>query len=204
MGHGVRDPLDVVDVYVRYLREKIDRPFGCGSLETVRGVGYRLREPGVMLKRIPIRWRLAVAFAVSMAALLVALGPHSSTSASTTPSGGRSTRRCKRSRRKRSPTRKTARCWTPTRDQSGMVAQVVAADGRTRAVGSAVAVRPDLPPETLTLQHGTAMFLTTVSLGRGERNRWRALAVPDGTEVLVVPHARFDRRKRRSAMCFAG
>src|SRR5213596_3461030 len=35
---------NVVDVYVRYLREKIDRPFGCESLETVRGVGYRLRE----------------------------------------------------------------------------------------------------------------------------------------------------------------
>src|SRR5512144_1812735 len=35
---------NVVDVYVRYLREKIDRPFGCDSLETVRGVGYRLRE----------------------------------------------------------------------------------------------------------------------------------------------------------------
>ena len=34
---------NVVDVYVRYLREKIDRPFGCASLETVRGVGYRLR-----------------------------------------------------------------------------------------------------------------------------------------------------------------
>jgi len=34
---------NVVDVYVRYLREKIDRPFGCETLETVRGVGYRLR-----------------------------------------------------------------------------------------------------------------------------------------------------------------
>ena len=34
---------NVVDVYVRYLREKIDRPFGCESIETVRGVGYRLR-----------------------------------------------------------------------------------------------------------------------------------------------------------------
>jgi len=33
---------NVVDVYVRYLREKIDRPFGCHSLSTVRGVGYRL------------------------------------------------------------------------------------------------------------------------------------------------------------------
>jgi two-component system OmpR family response regulator len=35
---------NVVDVYVRYLREKIDRPFGRRSLETVRGVGYRLRS----------------------------------------------------------------------------------------------------------------------------------------------------------------
>jgi two-component system OmpR family response regulator len=35
---------NVVDVYVRYLREKIDRPFGRRSIETVRGVGYRLRE----------------------------------------------------------------------------------------------------------------------------------------------------------------
>jgi two-component system OmpR family response regulator len=34
---------NVVDVYVRYLREKIDRPFGHHSLETIRGVGYRLR-----------------------------------------------------------------------------------------------------------------------------------------------------------------
>ena len=34
---------NVVDVYVRYLREKIDRPFGRASIETVRGVGYRLR-----------------------------------------------------------------------------------------------------------------------------------------------------------------
>jgi two-component system, OmpR family, response regulator len=35
---------NVVDVYVRYLREKVDRPFGSDSIETVRGVGYRLRE----------------------------------------------------------------------------------------------------------------------------------------------------------------
>jgi two-component system OmpR family response regulator len=34
---------NVVDVYVRYLRKKIDRPFGASSLETVRGAGYRLR-----------------------------------------------------------------------------------------------------------------------------------------------------------------
>ncbi len=37
---------NVVDVYVRYLREKIDRPFGASSIETVRGAGYRLRADG--------------------------------------------------------------------------------------------------------------------------------------------------------------
>ncbi len=34
---------NIVDVYVKYLREKVDRPFGLSSLETVRGAGYRLR-----------------------------------------------------------------------------------------------------------------------------------------------------------------
>jgi two-component system, OmpR family, response regulator len=33
---------NIVDVYVRILREKIDRPFGAQSIETVRGAGYRL------------------------------------------------------------------------------------------------------------------------------------------------------------------
>ena len=33
---------NVVDVYVRYLRDKVDRPFGRSSIETVRGIGYRL------------------------------------------------------------------------------------------------------------------------------------------------------------------
>ena len=34
---------NVIDVYIRYLRGKIDRPFGTDTIETVRGVGYRLR-----------------------------------------------------------------------------------------------------------------------------------------------------------------
>ena len=33
---------NIVDVYVRYLRDKVDRPFGVSQLETVRGAGYRL------------------------------------------------------------------------------------------------------------------------------------------------------------------
>jgi two-component system OmpR family response regulator len=34
---------NIIDVYVRHLREKIDRPFGADTIETVRGAGYRLR-----------------------------------------------------------------------------------------------------------------------------------------------------------------
>jgi two-component system OmpR family response regulator len=37
---------NLVDVYIRYLREKIDRPFGRQSIETVRGSGYRLAIEG--------------------------------------------------------------------------------------------------------------------------------------------------------------
>ena len=50
LGHawdyGYENRSNVVDVYVRYLRDKIDRPFGRDSLETVRGAGYRLRREG--------------------------------------------------------------------------------------------------------------------------------------------------------------
>jgi two-component system, OmpR family, response regulator len=37
---------NVIEVYIRYLRRKIDNPFGVASLETVRGAGYRLRKDG--------------------------------------------------------------------------------------------------------------------------------------------------------------
>jgi two-component system, OmpR family, response regulator len=43
---GYENRSNVIDVYVRYLREKIDRPFGTAALETIRGVGYRLRADG--------------------------------------------------------------------------------------------------------------------------------------------------------------
>jgi two-component system, OmpR family, response regulator len=36
---------NVVDVYVRYLREKLDRPGSPAVIETVRGVGYRVAGP---------------------------------------------------------------------------------------------------------------------------------------------------------------
>ncbi|MHB0978934.1 MAG: response regulator transcription factor [Thermoleophilia bacterium] len=37
---------NIIEVYIRYLREKVDRPFGAKSIETVRGAGYRLRSDG--------------------------------------------------------------------------------------------------------------------------------------------------------------
>ena len=43
---GYESRSNLVDVYVRYLRQKIDKPFGRRSLETIRSVGYRLREDG--------------------------------------------------------------------------------------------------------------------------------------------------------------
>jgi two-component system OmpR family response regulator len=33
-------------VHIRSLRDKIDRPFGLRSIETVRGIGYRMRADG--------------------------------------------------------------------------------------------------------------------------------------------------------------
>jgi two-component system OmpR family response regulator len=41
---GYDNRSNVIAVYVNYLREKIDRPFGADSLVTVRGAGYRLRR----------------------------------------------------------------------------------------------------------------------------------------------------------------
>ena len=45
-AHYEGDP-NIVEVYVRHLRRKIDLPFGADSIRTVRGAGYLLDEPGV-------------------------------------------------------------------------------------------------------------------------------------------------------------
>ena len=43
---GYENRSNVITVYIRYLREKIDRPFGRQSIETVHGAGYRMRKDG--------------------------------------------------------------------------------------------------------------------------------------------------------------
>jgi DNA-binding response OmpR family regulator len=40
------DDSNIVDVYVGYLRRKVDTPFDRSAIETVRGFGYRLRADG--------------------------------------------------------------------------------------------------------------------------------------------------------------
>lgn len=35
---------NIINVYINYLRKKIDAPFGTDSIETIRGVGYRMKE----------------------------------------------------------------------------------------------------------------------------------------------------------------
>jgi len=45
-GYEYENRSNVVEVYIRYLREKIDRPFDRNSLQTVRGVGYRICDEG--------------------------------------------------------------------------------------------------------------------------------------------------------------
>ena len=42
-GFGFESASNVVDVYVRYLRRKLDEPDGPSAIETVRGAGYRVR-----------------------------------------------------------------------------------------------------------------------------------------------------------------
>lgn len=44
-GHDYDGASNVVDVYVKYLRDKIDRRFGLDFVQTVRGAGYRLACP---------------------------------------------------------------------------------------------------------------------------------------------------------------
>lgn len=45
-GEPDADDPNVTQVYVGYLRRKIDQPFGAASIQTVRGIGYRVVETG--------------------------------------------------------------------------------------------------------------------------------------------------------------
>ena len=42
--YGLEGGSNIVDVYIRFLRKKIDEPFGSRLIQTVRGLGYTIRE----------------------------------------------------------------------------------------------------------------------------------------------------------------
>ena len=44
--NSYEDSSNIIDVYIRRLRKKLDEPFGSQAIETVRGAGYRLRGDG--------------------------------------------------------------------------------------------------------------------------------------------------------------
>jgi two-component system, OmpR family, response regulator len=41
-GYSYDGYSNVVDVYIKYLRDKIDRPYSTERIQTVRGAGYRM------------------------------------------------------------------------------------------------------------------------------------------------------------------
>lgn len=43
-GYNYIGETNIVDVYIRYLRSKIDEPFSNKLIQTIRGVGYSLRK----------------------------------------------------------------------------------------------------------------------------------------------------------------
>ncbi len=136
-----------------------------------------------MLRTVPIRWRLAAAFAVSMAALLVALG--ALVYLRVEGALGSSVDQALRAQSAESLAH-------PEEDslldidarQSGTVVQVVGPGGRVER--SDPASLPALLDSGTLAAARRAAVLTTISLGAGEGNRWRALAAPDGARVLVV------------------
>jgi signal transduction histidine kinase len=135
------------------------------------------------MRRIPIRWRLAAAFAVSMAALLLALGAFVYLRVEDTLRNSVDQALGAQSAETIGHEEEGALLDADAR-ASGTVAQVVRADGTV--VRSDPATLPAVldPGSVAAAHHGP--LLTTVSLGPGELNRWRVLAVPEGEGVLVV------------------
>ncbi len=43
-GYEYEGDTNVIDVYIRYLRSKIDQRFSVNLIKTVRGIGYQIKE----------------------------------------------------------------------------------------------------------------------------------------------------------------
>jgi signal transduction histidine kinase len=136
-----------------------------------------------VLRSIPIRWRLAAAFAVSMALLLVALGGfvYLRVDAALRKSVDQALRA--QAAESVAHAEHGSLLDTDAR-QSGTVAQVVGPDGKV------VRSDPTSLPVFLSADALAAArqgeILRTVSVGSGEHDHWRALATPAGSRVLVI------------------
>src|SRR6187551_692107 len=185
VGHGLRDPVER-GRRLHPLPPREDRP--AVRLPFARNrAGRRLpiaRALGV-LRRIPIRWRLAAAFAVSMAALLLALGGFVYLRVEDALRSSVDQDLRAQSAESLAHAEDGSLLDTDAR-RSGMVAQVVGPDGRV--VQSDPVSLPALLDPAVVAAARRGDVLTTVSLGAGELNRWRVLAAPDGDRVLVVAH----------------
>ena len=198
---------NVVDVYVRYLREKIDRPFGCDSLETVRGVGYRLREP----RRVePAPDPLAPRRRLRRRDGRRARRARASSSTSASQGAARSSvdqslraqaAESSRTRERRAPLAR------PGRARAGAVAQVAPA-GRAASCDSDPATLPAAPrarPRARVPRRRRPAARRRSRRGAGELNRWRvARRSRTGSGVLVVAHARSRQREETLHRLFGG
>ena len=136
-----------------------------------------------MLRKAPIRWRLAAAFAVSMAALLVALGGLVYLRVEDALRGSVDQDLRAQSAEELAHPEDGSLLDTDAR-RSGTVVQVVGPDGRVER--SDPVSLPALLDRGALAAARRGEVLTTASLGAGELNRWRVLAAPDGDRVLVV------------------
>jgi two-component system OmpR family sensor kinase len=136
-----------------------------------------------MLRTIPIRWRLAAAVGVSMAALLVALGAVVYFRVDGALRGSVDEGLRAQSAESLSHP-EDGSLLDADAQQSGMVGQVVGLGGRI--VRSEPRSLPTLVSANTLAAARHGEVLTTISLGPGEHNRWRVLAAPDGEHVLVV------------------
>ena len=180
---------NIVDVYISYLREKIDRPNGTQTIETVRGVGYRIR-PRRMLSRFSIRVRLTLLFAGVMTVVLLAIGGfvYERVATSLTASINKDLR--VRADDVSGPKRDGAR--EDARDFGGAegVAQLISADGRVLRGTPALETKPLLTPLEIQAARAGPIYLDRAApLAFGDE-RWRLLAEPvtaaPGAEIAVV------------------
>ena len=173
---------NVVDVYVRYLREKIDRPFGYDSLETVRGVGYRLSAENAERladPRAPRRGLLGGDGGSARRARHLRLPPRGERAAPLRRSEPASAGRRVVAARARRPAHRRRRA------ESGTIVEVLDASGRVvRSAPTGLPPLIDRADGAAKLWHGRV--LVTVSRGPGESNDWRALAQPVSGGVIVV------------------